>query len=72
MAKKGGPYSQLIPDLAALGIETNEHGNINFTGTVSADGDGGETCTFNSSTHYIKKLKVRNGIVIELEVEPLE
>lgn len=49
-----------------------ELGDVNFQGKVVITGDEGITGTFDSKKHYIRKLKVKNGIVVELEVEPLE
>ena len=42
------------------------HGNINFTGTVSADGHAGITGEYEGT---FKKIKVQDGIVIEFELE---
>jgi len=70
---EGYPYAELnhlIAHLSDLGIELSESGIV-FTKPIFVSGDAGITGDFDSATHRIKKLKVRNGIVIELEVEEL-
>lgn len=42
------------------------HGDINFTGTISVDGEQGVTGEYEGD---ITKIKVKNGIVVEVEVE---
>lgn len=42
------------------------HGNINFTGTVSADGLQGVTGDFEGT---FKKIKIQDGIIVEFELE---
>jgi len=46
--------------------------NINLTGTITTDDDAGVSGEFNSDNQRIKKMKVKNGIIIELEVEDLD
>jgi hypothetical protein len=41
------------------------HGNINFTGTVSADGQAGITGEYEGT---FKKIKVQDGLVVDFEL----
>jgi hypothetical protein len=45
---------------------------IGESASIETEDGEGVTVSFNSATHYIKKLKTKNGIVVELEVEEIE
>ena|SRR4030042_1021714 len=42
------------------------------SGGITVNDDAGVTATFDSATHNLKKLQVKNGVIIELEVEAKE
>ncbi len=59
----------LIKTEAAPAAADHSHatlGDINFTGTISADGDEGITGTYEGT---VKKIKVVKGIITEFELE---
>ena len=60
-----GGWTHVKAEAAPNTFEHATHGNINFTGTVSADGLAGITGEFEGT---FKKIKVQDGIVVEFEL----